>query len=207
MTIERSYLDNLGVIPVVVVEDISTAVPMAQALVRGGIKAIEITLRSDAAIDAIKEVKQACPSIEVGAGSVITLAQFDDVMASGSDFVVSPGLNKTLVSYASANKAKYLPGVATASELMDGVEMGLSCFKFFPAVLNGGIPYLKALAGPIPGISFCPTGGLTIDSFTEFLDLPNVACVGGTWLSPKGLVDNKSWSDIELIAKQTFSKI
>lgn len=207
MAITKDYLSPIGVMPVIVIDNVEDAVPVTNALKAGGITAVEITLRTPVALQAIQAVKNECEGIELGVGTVVNEQNLKDIAAIGVDFAVSPGYTPNLVKAAQDLGVELLPGVSSPSEVMLGMELGLSCFKLFPAVAVGGIPMLKSMGGPLPQVSFCPTGGLTIDTFTDFLALPNVACVGGTWLVPKGLVEKKEWSAITEIAKQTIAKI
>ncbi len=207
MTITKEFLEPLGVMPVVVIEDAEDAVPMTNALKAGGIKAVEVTLRTAAALDALRAIKSDCTDILVGVGTVINEKNLEDVAEIGVDFAVSPGFTPNLIKKSQELNVNLLPGVTSPSEVMTGMELGLSCFKLFPAVAVGGIPLLKSIGGPLPQVSFCPTGGLTMDSFTDFLALPNVACVGGTWLVPKDAVASKDWSAVTKIAEETVAKI
>ncbi|WP_188150603.1 bifunctional 4-hydroxy-2-oxoglutarate aldolase/2-dehydro-3-deoxy-phosphogluconate aldolase [Teredinibacter waterburyi] len=207
MAIPKAYLEPLGVMPVVVIDRVEDAVPLANALKAGGIKAIEVTLRTDAAVEALRMIKAECSGIEVGVGTVVSINQLHTVAELGVDFAVSPGYTPSLVDAANELNVQLLPGVSTLSEVMMGMEQGLSCFKLFPAAAVGGLALLKSFAGPLPQISFCPTGGLTFESFSDYLALPNVACVGGTWLAPKALVDAGDWAAITEIARATVAKI
>lgn len=173
------------VIPVLVVNDVAQARPLAEALVSGGLKVLEVTLRTPAALDVIREMKQV-PGAIVGAGTVTNPAELDAALEAGSEFIVSPGLTENLGKAAVASGIPFLPGIATAGDIMRGLDLGLSHFKFFPAATSGGIPALKALAGPFGNIRFCPTGGITQDSAPDWLALDPVLCVGGSWLIPKG---------------------
>ena len=207
MTITRDFLTPIGVMPVIVIDSVEHAVPVAEALYAGGIKAVEITLRTPAALAAIKAIKKACPHIIVGAGTLVNEKNVEEVAEAGVDFAVSPGMTISLIKKSVECGVKLLPGVATCSEILLGMEHGLSCFKLFPATAVGGLPLLKSIYGPLPQVSFCPTGGLTLDDFTQYLALPNVACVGGSWLVPKAAVDAQNWQVITDIAKQTTAKI
>ncbi len=207
MPVTKEFLASLGVMPVVVIDKVEDAVPITRALQTGGIKAVEITLRTPAALDAIRAIKAECEGVALGVGTVITPQNIKDVAAIGVDFAVSPGYTPNLIKCAQDSGVDLLPGVTSPSEVMLGMELGLSCFKLFPAVAVGGLPLLKSLNGPLPQASFCPTGGLTIDSFVEFLALPNVSCVGGTWLVPKDTVASKDWAAITKIAKATMAKV
>lgn len=186
------------VIPVLVIDDASHAVPIAEALVAGGLPVLEVTLRTPAAIDAIKAMK-AVPGAVVGAGTVLNPAQFDAAIAAGSEFVVSPGLTPALGKAAVASGVPFLPGTANAADIMLGLDLGLSRFKFFPAVASGGIPVLNALASVFAEARFCPTGGITQASAPDWLALSQVLCVGGSWLVPKGAPDTAA---IEAAARQ-----
>ena len=207
MTITKEYLAPIGVMPVIVLDRVADAVPVAKALAAGGIKAVEITLRTPVAIECIKEIKLACPELIVGAGTLVNVRHVEQMAEIGVDFAVSPGMTEALVRKSLECGVKLLPGVATCSEVLRGMELGLSCFKLFPATAVGGLPLLKSINGPLPQVTFCPTGGLTIDDFTDYLALPNVACVGGSWLVPKAAVDAQNWQAITDIAAKTMAKI
>jgi len=189
------------VIPVIVIDDIDDAVPMAQALVNGGLKVLEVTLRTDFGLEAISRIKQQVSGAIVGAGTVITAEDLEKAVAAGSEFLVSPGCTDSLINAALKGSIPLLPGVATPSEAMSLLSKGISHMKFFPAQAAGGIPMLKSIAGPLPQLKFCPTGGITEANAPDFLALPNVLCVGGTWMLDKKLVANKDWAAIEKIAK------
>lgn len=205
--ISETYLSSLKVMPVIVIHNADDAVPIANALKSGGINSVEITLRTTAALDALREIKAECQGMEIGAGTVVANAQMETIAKIGVDFAVSPGITSNLIASATDNRVKLLPGVTSPSEVMLGMELGLSCFKLFPASAVGGMSLLKAMTSPFPQISFCPTGGLTIDNFTEYLNLPNVVCVGGSWLVPQNLVEQKDWAGITRIAKETMDKL
>jgi len=176
------------VIPVLVVERVEDALPIARALVAGGLRALEVTLRTPAALDVIREMAQVEGAV-VGAGTVVNVAQLDAVLEVGAKFIVSPGLTSSLAREVIASETPYLPGVANAGDIMRGMDLGLSRFKFFPAETSGGIPALKALAAPFYEARFCPTGGITEASAPEWLAQPFVKCVGGSWVVPKGAID------------------
>lgn len=176
------------VIPVLVIEDPAQAAPIAQALVAGGLRVLEVTLRTPAALDAIAEMRTVEGAV-VGAGTVLNPDQLDRSLAAGAEFIVSPGLTEPLGRAAIESGIPFLPGIATAGDLMRGLDLGLSRFKFFPAETSGGIPALKALAGPFGQVRFCPTGGITEASAPDWLALDPVICVGGSWVVPKGPVD------------------
>lgn len=176
------------VIPVLVIEDVAHALPIAQALVAGGLPVLEVTLRTPAALDAIREMKQV-PGAIVGAGTVLNPAQLDAALAAGSEFIVSPGLTEPLGKAAVAAGVPFLPGTVNSGDIMRGLDLGLTRFKFFPAVASGGIPTLRALASVFGEARFCPTGGITEASASDWLALDAVLCVGGSWVVPKGAPD------------------
>lgn len=181
----ETIMRTAPVIPVIVIEDAAHARPLAQALVAGGLCVLEVTLRTPAAIDAIREMKTVEGAI-VGAGTVLNERDLDAAIEAGSEFIVSPGLTKSLGKAAVASEIPFLPGTANASDIMLGLDLGLTHFKFFPAMASGGIPALKALAAPFGDIKFCPTGGITLDTAPDWLAVDPVLCVGGSWLVPKG---------------------
>ena len=176
------------VIPVLVIEDAAHAVPVAEALVRGGLPVLEVTLRTAAALDVIRAMKTV-PGAVVGAGNVLNEYALDDALVAGSEFIVSPGLTKGLARAAEAAKVPFLPGIATPSDIMRGLDLGLDRFKFFPAEANGGIPALKAISAPFGSVRFCPTGGITAATAADWLALDSVLCCGGSWLVGKGEPD------------------
>jgi 2-dehydro-3-deoxyphosphogluconate aldolase/(4S)-4-hydroxy-2-oxoglutarate aldolase len=176
------------VIPVIVIEDEAHAVPLAEALVAGGLRVLEVTLRTPAALGAIRAMKQVEGAI-VGAGTVTSPRDLDAALEAGSEFIVSPGLTDTLGKAAIAAGVPFLPGIANAGDIMRGLDLGLDRFKFFPAMAAGGLPALKALAAPFGNVRFCPTGGIGPDNAAEWLALDPVLCVGGSWVSPKGAPD------------------
>lgn len=188
------------VIPVVVIERVDDAVPVAKALLAGGVSTLELTLRTPVALEAIERVATAVPEILVGAGTVVSAAQARDAVAAGARFLVSPGSPPALVDAMLAQRVPVLPGVATVTEAMAMLERGLTELKFFPAQTSGGAAQLAAWRGPLPQLTFCPTGGVTVDTAGEFLALSNVACVGGSWLTPPSLVTKGDWQGIAALA-------
>jgi 2-dehydro-3-deoxyphosphogluconate aldolase/(4S)-4-hydroxy-2-oxoglutarate aldolase len=188
------------VIPVLTIERVEDAVPLARALTAGGLSVLEVTLRTPAALEAIAAIASEVPEAVVGSGTCLTPADVNRSAQSGAKFAVSPGLTPDLLA---ADSIPLLPGVATASELMVGLQAGLSAFKFFPAMQAGGVAMLKAWAGPFAGVVFCPTGGIDAAKAPEFLALPNVACVGGAWVAPKALIDVGDWAAITDLASAT----
>lgn len=201
------YLGELQVLPVLSIESTDYVVDLCRALSNGGVKAVEITLRTAPALDAIKMVKAELPALKVAVGTITRAEQMAVVKQAGVDFAVSPGMTETLVKAAQDIDLPFLPGVSSASEVILGQELGLDCFKLFPATAVGGLPLLKSLAAPLADAKFCPTGGLTLQSFSDYLALPNVVCVGGTWLAPSQHVVNGDWAAIERVARDTFAKI
>ena len=173
------------VIPVLVIDDAADAEPLARALVAGGLRVLEVTLRTPAALDAIRAMKQV-PGAIVGAGTVLNPQMLDDAIGAGSEFIVSPGLTEPLGKAAVASGVPFLPGIASAGDIMRGLDLGLEHFKFFPAAASGGLPALRALAAPFGGVKFCPTGGISAERAPEWLAHPSVLCVGGTWITPRG---------------------
>ena len=184
----EAIMRTAPVIPVLVIEDVAHAIPIAQALVAGGLRVLEVTLRTAAAIDVIKAMKQV-PGAIVGAGTVLNPADLDKALAAGSEFIVSPGLTPALGKAAVDSGVPFLPGTANAADIMLGLDLGLTRFKFFPAETSGGIPALKALAAPFHMARFCPTGGITPATAPDWLALEAVLCIGGSWMVPKGAPD------------------
>ena len=203
----QHVLHACPVMPVMVIQDLNDAVPLAQALVAGGITVLEITLRTPIALEAIKLISEHVKEAVVGAGTITTPQQLAAAEAAGAVFAISPGLTPTLLEAAVTGNIALIPGIASLSELMLGMEYGLTHFKFFPAAAAGGIPMLKAIAGPIPQVTFCPTGGISPENYTEYLALANVACVGGSWLAPAEAVHNKQWDKITALAKQAIDNV
>jgi 2-dehydro-3-deoxyphosphogluconate aldolase/(4S)-4-hydroxy-2-oxoglutarate aldolase len=196
-----SLMRTAPVIPVLVIESAADAQKIAEAFVRGGLPVLEVTLRTPAALDVIREMKKVEGAI-VGAGTVLNEKDLDAAMAAGAEFIVSPGLTEKLAFAAADRKIAFLPGIATASDLMRGFDLGLSHFKFFPAEANGGIAALKALSAPFANAKFCPTGGVTLTNASDYLALESVLCVGGSWLLPKGETD---FAKVESRAKEAAS--
>ncbi|MFE1424213.1 bifunctional 4-hydroxy-2-oxoglutarate aldolase/2-dehydro-3-deoxy-phosphogluconate aldolase [Streptomyces fungicidicus] len=197
-----SVLDLAPVVPVVVVEDVADAVPLARALVAGGLPAIEVTLRTPAALDAIRAVAGEVPDAVVGAGTVIAPEQAGEAVAAGARFLVSPGWTDILLAAMRASGVPFLPGVSTTSEVVALLERGVREMKFFPAQAAGGTAYLKSLAGPLPQARFCPTGGIGPDSAPDYLALPNVGCVGGSWMLPADAVAAGDWDRVARLARE-----
>ncbi|MET7380494.1 bifunctional 4-hydroxy-2-oxoglutarate aldolase/2-dehydro-3-deoxy-phosphogluconate aldolase [Streptomyces sp. NPDC005526] len=196
-----SVLDLAPVVPVVVLDDAADAVPLARALVAGGLPAIEVTLRTPGALDGIRAVAGAVPEAVVGAGTVISPGQVPDCVAAGARFLVSPGWTDALLEAMRASGVPFLPGVSTTTEVVALLERGVREMKFFPAQAAGGTAYLKSLSGPLPQARFCPTGGIGPDTAPAYLALPNVGCVGGSWMLPPDAVAARDWSRIERLAR------
>ncbi|MEU6347885.1 bifunctional 4-hydroxy-2-oxoglutarate aldolase/2-dehydro-3-deoxy-phosphogluconate aldolase [Streptomyces sp. NPDC047072] len=202
MASSPSPLDLAPVVPVVVVNDASDAVPLARALVAGGLPAIEVTLRTPVALDAIRAIAAEVPEAVVGAGTVITPGQVKESVAAGARFLVSPGWTDVLLEAMRASGVPFLPGVSTTSEVVALLERGVTEMKFFPAEAAGGTAYLKSLAGPLPQARFCPTGGIGPGNAPDYLALPNVGCVGGTWMLPAEAIAARDWGRVEALARE-----
>ena len=196
----EKFLRLSPVMPVVTFTDPSVAVDVARALVRGGIRVIEVTLRTPVALEAMARIARSVPEITVGAGTVLSVADLKASAEAGAAFAISPGATATLLSAGTSGPIPYLPAIATASELMAGLAAGYQSFKFFPAGAAGGIPMLNALGGPFPDARFCPTGGISQATVKSYLDLPNVLCAGGSWLTPADAMKKKDWALIESLA-------
>ncbi|MFG2781459.1 bifunctional 4-hydroxy-2-oxoglutarate aldolase/2-dehydro-3-deoxy-phosphogluconate aldolase [Streptomyces prunicolor] len=194
-------LDLAPVLPVVVIEDVADAVPLARALVAGGLPAIEVTLRTPVALDALRAIAGEVSGAVVGAGTVVTPGQVKECVAAGARFLVSPGWTELLLEAMQGSGVPFLPGVSTTSEVVALLERGVREMKFFPAQASGGTAYLRALAGPLPQARFCPTGGIGVNSAPEYLALPNVGCVGGSWMIPADAVAARDWGRIEVLAR------
>ncbi len=189
------------VIPVITIEKLEHAIPLARALVDGGLPVLEVTLRTKCALAAISAIANELPEAIVGAGTIINRTTYEQARAAGAQFIVSPGFTAELLACYEENQLPFLPGVNTPGEIMRLLEAGISAMKFFPAEAAGGIPMLKAFSAPLPQALFCPTGGISMSNAREYLALPNVACVGGSWMVSKNLVDNRQWQDIKALAK------
>lgn len=189
------------VVPVLVVDDANLAADLAQALITGGLPALEVTLRTPAALDVIREMAQV-PGGVVGAGTLLTPKDVENAKAAGATFGVSPGVTDILLDACEANDMPLLPGIATATEAMRLLERGYTVQKFFPAEANGGAPVLKGIGGPIPQVKFCPTGGVSLANAKSYLSLSNTLCVGGSWVAPKDMVNAKDWAGITGLAKE-----
>ncbi len=198
----QSVLDVVPVMPVVVVEELAHAVPIARALVAGGLPAIELTLRTPVALDAIAAIAAEVPEILVGAGTIVTPGQAKLAVDAGAQFLVSPGATPALLAAMADTGLRFLPGTSTVSEVLAVLEAGFTDMKFFPAEAAGGAPWLKSVAAPVPDARFCPTGGITAASAPAYLALPNVGCVGGSWLTPADVVGRGDWAEVERRARE-----
>ena len=194
MLTSESLLDTVPVVPVVVIDDLAHAVPVAQALVAGGLPVIELTLRTPVALDAIRAIADEVPEILIGAGTIVTPGQAKEALDAGARFLVSPGATPSLLSAMAATGLPFLPGTATVSEVLTALEAGCTALKFFPAEASGGAAFLKALSTVVPAARFCPTGGITFASAPDYLRLPNVGCVGGSWLTPPEALAAGDWA-------------
>ncbi|GAA8594344.1 bifunctional 4-hydroxy-2-oxoglutarate aldolase/2-dehydro-3-deoxy-phosphogluconate aldolase [Helicobacter pylori] len=193
------------IVPVVVIENIKDAVPLAQSLVDGGIQIIEVTLRSSCALEAIELIAKNVPKMCVGAGTILNPTQLEQAQNRGAEFLISPGLTIKLLEYAKKKDMPLIPGVSSSSEVMQALELGYNALKFFPAEYCGGVKLLNAFNGPFKGVKFCPTGGISADNMHSYLNLENVLCVGGSWLTPKNLIQNKEWDKITEICKRSLA--
>lgn len=190
------------IVPVMVIDDVKDALPLAKALADGGINVFEITLRTDAALAAIKIISQEMPDAIVGAGTVINPEQYQAAIEAGSQFIISPGFSPELLEYSKNQSVPYIPGVASASEMVTALSYGLDHLKFFPAEANGGAPVLKAVSAALPQITFCPTGGVKEANLANYLALDCVGTVGGTWMIPQEAIAKKDWSQITELSKK-----
>lgn len=198
----RNILAGHSVIPVITLDRVEDAVPLAQALVAGGLKILEVTLRTEAAVEGIREIVKHVPDAIVGTGTVCNEQQIKLSEDLGCQFMISPGATDKLLEAGAQSSVPFLPGIASVSELMRGMEYGHRDFKFFPAEAAGGTSVLKAFSGPFGDIRFCPTGGIGLHNVVEYLALPNVLCVGGSWIAQTNLIRQQAWSEIETLARE-----
>lgn len=194
------------VVPVMVIKKLEQAVPLARALVDGGIRVLEITLRTPVAMEAIRAISREVSGVMVGAGTVTNGEELAAVAEAGAVFAISPGLTVELLDTANQGSIPLIPGISTISELMTGMARGYKYFKFFPAEAAGGVKMLQAIAGPFPHITFCPTGGITLANYQEYLALKNVACIGGSWVAPQEAMDQGDWPRITALARESIEK-
>jgi len=194
-------LKACGVVPVVTINEASHAIPLAQALVEGGLDVIEVTLRTACALEAIREIRQSALDITVGAGTILREGDVDAAQKAGADFLVTPAVSPQLVPALLDFDGLVLPGVSTPSEILSRIEEGFEVLKFFPAEQSGGVGFLKAISGPIPSATFMPTGGITPDTARHYLDLPNVVAIGGSWIAPQAVMASGDWQKIAALAR------
>ncbi|MBD2821089.1 bifunctional 4-hydroxy-2-oxoglutarate aldolase/2-dehydro-3-deoxy-phosphogluconate aldolase [Xenorhabdus sp. 42] len=201
----ENILTDGPIIPVIVIDEIEHAIPLAKALVEGGIRVLEVTLRTECALEAIRLIAKEVPEAIIGAGTVINPEQLAAVTKAGAQFAISPGLTDELLKAATAGSVPLIPGISTVSELMQGMNYGLKCFKFFPAEASGGVKTLKAIAGPFPQVRFCPTGGISPENYRDYLALNSVLCIGGSWLVPSDALKTKDYAQITKLARTAIS--
>lgn len=195
------------VIPVIVINEMSDAIPLAEAVFAGGIQTLEVTLRTTVALDAIRLLTKTFPESLIGVGTVINSRQLDDAIDAGAKFAITPGQTQSLLVAGRKASIPLIPGIASISELMDGLEAGYNHFKFFPAVVAGGIQMLRAIHGPFPQAMFCPTGGINAENYWDYLKLPNVSCVGGSWIVPDQAIRKRDWALITHLCKSIQKKV
>ncbi|MCL1065590.1 bifunctional 4-hydroxy-2-oxoglutarate aldolase/2-dehydro-3-deoxy-phosphogluconate aldolase [Shewanella olleyana] len=195
------------IVPVMVINKIEHAVPLAKALVAGGISVLEITLRTECALEAIELIAKEVPEAIVGAGTILNELHLQQAIDAGSQFIITPGATKGLLEAAKKGNVPLIPGVASISEVMVGMELGYTHFKFFPAEASGGVNALKAFSGPLANIRFCPTGGITPNSYKNYLALPNVDCIGGSWIAPTDAMEQGDWERITQLCKDAISAL
>lgn len=205
MNTELEFFSGTKVIPVLAVEHVESAVPLANALVEGGLTHLEVTLRTPDALEVIKRMAEEVSAAVVGVGSVRNPSDLQHAIEAGAKFAVSPGIEPGLLAAAKTASIPFLPGAATASEVLNLLAQGFYLQKFFPANINGGVAALKAFAGPISQVKFCPTGGVSPDNMKDYLSLSNVFCVGGSWMVPKEKINSRDWQGITELARQAVS--
>ncbi|WP_018981901.1 bifunctional 4-hydroxy-2-oxoglutarate aldolase/2-dehydro-3-deoxy-phosphogluconate aldolase [Salinimonas chungwhensis] len=190
------------VVPVLVIKDADKAVPLAKALMAGGIKVLEVTLRTPAALDVIRRIAQEVPDALIGAGTVTNAQQLKEVTDAGAKFAISPGMTADLLEAGKQCSIPLIPGISSTSDLMKGKDAGYTHMKFFPAEASGGIKAIKSISGPFPDVTFCPTGGISPENYRSYLALKNVACVGGSWIAPDDAIESGDWDRITQLAKE-----
>jgi 2-dehydro-3-deoxyphosphogluconate aldolase/(4S)-4-hydroxy-2-oxoglutarate aldolase len=195
------------IVPVLVIKNVEDALPIAKALLAAGIKVLEVTLRTPAALDVIKIIAQELPEACIGAGTVTNREMLQRCEDAGAKFAISPGLTKDLLQAGNEGSIALIPGISSISEMMDGIDYGYDHLKFFPAEASGGVKAIQSIGGPFPDIRFCPTGGINLSNVSNYLALPNVSCCGGSWLVTDEIVKNKDWSKITELAKQALAHV
>lgn len=203
----QTIFEHGKIIPVMIIDKLEHAVPLAKAVVAGGIGVLEVTLRTECALDAIALIAKEVPEALVGAGTILTQTQLQQAVDAGAQFIITPGTTKELLVSAMDGIVPLIPGVASISEVMNGIALGYQHFKFFPAEASGGVAALAAFLGPLPDIHFCPTGGITSRNYNDYLALPNVDCIGGSWIVPSDLIEQASWQKITQLCQQAVSEI
>lgn len=193
------------VVPVLVINDVEKAVPLAKALMEGGIKVLEVTLRTPAAIEVIKRIAQEVPDSLIGAGTVTNAQQLKAVVEAGAKFAISPGMTADLLKAGMDSEIPLIPGISSTSDLMKGKDAGYTHMKFFPAEASGGVKAIKSISGPFPDVTFCPTGGIGPNNYNDYLALNNVKCVGGSWLAPDDAIESGDWARITQLAKEAVA--
>jgi 2-dehydro-3-deoxyphosphogluconate aldolase/(4S)-4-hydroxy-2-oxoglutarate aldolase len=214
MTVSKNWqimpkdLFNMGpIVPVLVINNVEEALPIAEALLTAGVKVLEVTLRTAAALDVISAIAKELPEAIVGSGTVTNRKQLQQSYDAGAKFAISPGLTKDLLQAGNEGNIALIPGISSISELMDGADYGYDHLKFFPAEASGGVNAIKSIGGPFPDIRFCPTGGINLNNVRDYLALPNVVCCGGSWLVSNSIVENKKWSEITKLANQALAHV
>ena len=207
-TLSPKELFAMGpIVPVLVIKDVEDALPIAKALLDAGVKVLEVTLRTPAALEVIREIATNLPEAVVGAGTVTNGEMLQKSIEAGAKFAISPGLTKDLLQAGNEGDCALIPGISSISELMDAIDYGYDHVKFFPAEASGGVKAIKSIGGPFPDIKFCPTGGINLNNVNDYLALSNVSCCGGSWLVPDDVVENKDWSKITELANQAIAHV
>jgi 2-dehydro-3-deoxyphosphogluconate aldolase/(4S)-4-hydroxy-2-oxoglutarate aldolase len=195
------------IVPVLVINKVEEALPIAEALLAANVKVLEVTLRTPAALDVISIIAKELPEAIIGSGTVTNRQQLQQSYDAGAKFAISPGLTKDLLQAGNEGNIALIPGISSISELMDGADFGYDHLKFFPAEASGGVKAIQSIGGPFPDIRFCPTGGINLNNVRDYLALPNVVCCGGSWLVSSDIVENKNWSEITELAKQALAHV
>lgn len=201
----QQLFDMGNVVPVLVIHNVDDAIPIAKALLAAGIRVLEVTLRTEAALDVIKVIADELPDAIIGAGTVTNPAQYKAACDAGAKFIISPGLTRELLQAANEGDVALIPGISSISEMMKGLDYGYDHFKFFPAESSGGVKAIKSISGPFPDVRFCPTGGINLNNINDYLALPNVNCCGGSWLVSDKIIAEKDWNAITELAKQAVA--
>lgn len=195
------------IVPVLVINKVEEALPIAEALLAANVKVLEVTLRTPAALDVISAIAKELPEAVIGSGTVTNRQQLQQSYDAGAKFAISPGLTKDLLQAGNEGNIALIPGISSISELMEGADYGYDHLKFFPAEASGGVKAIQSIGGPFPDIRFCPTGGINLNNIRDYLALPNVACCGGSWLVSNSIVENKNWSEITKLANQALAYV